>query len=72
MTSDPRAPRIEDLRAEARYARERRDLYRAKMYGSGLTTPQRLAELERVLAGAVDRLRLAESRLEQPQPTPPQ
>ena len=54
-----REPRIDDLRAEARHARERRDLYQAKMYGSRPTTPSRLRELERELAGAEDRLALA-------------
>ena len=55
-------PRIDDLRAEARHARERRDLYQAKMYGSRPTTPARLRELERELAGAEDRLRLAQRK----------
>jgi hypothetical protein len=48
--------RIEDLRAEARYSRERYDLYRAKAYGPRPTSSTRLRELERVW-------RLAESRL---------
>jgi predicted nucleic acid-binding Zn-ribbon protein len=54
--------RIDDLKAEARHARERRDLYQAKMYGSRPTTPGRMRELERELAGAEDRLHLAERR----------
>jgi len=37
--------RIDDLRAEARYRRERLDLYRAKMYGQRPTTLTRLREL---------------------------
>jgi hypothetical protein len=61
MTS---APRIEDLRAEARYARERYDLYRAKMYGLRPTTITRLRELERMHEGADARLRRAQQ--EQP------
>jgi hypothetical protein len=52
--------RIEELRAEARYARERYDLYRAKMYGLRPTTMSRLRELERIHEGADARLRLAE------------
>jgi hypothetical protein len=59
------SPRIEDLRAEARYARERCDLYRAKMYGLRPTTITRLRELERMREGADARLR----RAQQEQPT---
>ncbi len=53
------SPRIEELRAEARYARERYDLYRAKMYGLRPTTLARLRELERMREGADARLRRA-------------
>lgn len=51
--------RIEVLEAEARYARERYDLYRAKMYGPRPTTASRLSELERIHQGAEARLRAA-------------
>lgn len=54
------SPRIEDLQAEARYHRERYDLYRAKMYGQRPTTMSRLRELERAHQGAEARLRRAE------------
>jgi hypothetical protein len=57
--------RIEDLRAEARYRRERLDLYRAKMYGLRATNMTRLRELERAHAGAEARLRRAEQAQEQ-------
>ena len=40
--------RAEELRAEARHARERRDLYRAKVYGPRPTSPGRMRELERI------------------------
>ncbi len=40
--------RTEELRAEARHARERRDLYRAKVYGPRPTSSARLKELERI------------------------
>jgi hypothetical protein len=53
-------PRIEDLRAEARYHRARYDLYRAKTYGLRPTTMARLRELERMHRGADARLRRAE------------
>jgi hypothetical protein len=52
--------RIEELRAEARYRRERADLYRAKTYGPRPTTMARLMELERALQGAEARLRRAQ------------
>jgi hypothetical protein len=47
--------RLIELKAEARYARER--LYKAKAYGSRLTSPGRLRELER-------RSKLAKRRLD--------
>ena len=49
----------EDLRleAEARYARERLDLYRAKTYGPRATSPTRLRDLEREAARTATRLR---------------
>ena len=51
--------RIEELRAEARYAHDRLDLYRAKMYAARPTTLARLRELERIRDGADARLRRA-------------
>ena len=53
------AARLDDLRAQARYARERYDLYKAKTYGPRLTSPARLRELERVCARAEASLRFA-------------
>jgi hypothetical protein len=47
---------IAELRAEARYARERYDRYRAKMYGLRPTTIARFRELERMHQGADARL----------------
>ena len=41
------APQLDALRAEARYHRERCDLYRAKMYALRPTTMARLRKLER-------------------------
>jgi len=57
------APQLEDLRAEARYHRERYDLYRAKMYALRPTTRARLRELERAHVAADARLRRAEQQL---------
>ena len=62
------APRIEEMRAEARYHRERYDLYRAKMYGQRPSSEGRLRELERVCLGAESRLKAAEAKLERDQP----
>ena len=39
--------RTEELRELARYARNRRDLYRARTYGPRETSPTRMRELER-------------------------
>ena len=58
VMSDSR--RIAELRVEARYARERYDLYRAKMYGLRPTTITRFRELERMHQGANARLRRAQ------------
>jgi hypothetical protein len=53
------AARIDELEAEARYARERFRLYQARAYGSRPTSPSRLRELERVADGAEERVRAA-------------
>ena len=52
--------RIEELRAEARYHRERFELYRAKMHGPRPTSMGRFRELERTHEDAEARLRRAE------------
>jgi hypothetical protein len=51
---------IEDLLVEARYHRQRYDLYKARMYGSRPTRMSRLRELERAAEGAEARLRRAQ------------
>lgn len=48
------------LRADARYAREKFHLYRAKSYGLHATRPERLRELERRANETQERLRFAE------------
>jgi hypothetical protein len=53
--------RLDDLRVQADYWREKRDLYRAKAYGPRPTTPARLRELERTAQAAETRLRQAEA-----------
>jgi hypothetical protein len=54
-------PLMEQLLAEARYHRERYDLYKAKAYGSRPTSPARLRELKRACEFAEARLRQAQS-----------
>lgn len=44
------------LEAEARYTRERYQLYRARAYGPHATSPARLRELERAWRSAESRL----------------
>jgi hypothetical protein len=58
----PGSPSIEQLEAEARYAGERLQLYRAKAYGPRPTSAARLRELERAHEGAAARLRRARER----------
>jgi hypothetical protein len=62
---------IERLRAEARYARERLGLYRAKAYGGRPTTPGRWRELERAAADSQARLERAEAAESPPAAPPP-
>jgi hypothetical protein len=47
---------LAELEAEARYARERYELYRARAYGPRLTSASRLRELERKSKFAGSRL----------------
>jgi hypothetical protein len=63
------AARLEGLRAEARYRRERLDLYRARAYGSGLVTEAGLRLRERECKSAEQRLRQAESEAAADEPT---
>jgi hypothetical protein len=55
--------RLDELREEARYRRERLELYRARMYGGRARSENRLREYERASEGASARLRRAEARL---------
>jgi hypothetical protein len=58
--SDPRAQRLEQLGVEARYHRQRLDLYRARLYGGRALSPARLEEFERASDAAAARLRQAQ------------
>lgn len=53
--------RLEGLEAEARYRRERLEIYRAKAYGTGLVTDAGLRLREREYESAERRLREAQS-----------
>lgn len=57
MPTDP----LEDLRTQAKYARERYQLYKAKSYGQRPTSPARLRELQQTSERAEARLRFAET-----------
>jgi hypothetical protein len=57
---DDRSER-ESLRDEARYRRERLELYRARLYGGRATSQGKLRELQRASDGAAARLRRAET-----------
>jgi hypothetical protein len=52
---------VDDLRAQAHYARERYQLYKAKAYGQRPTSPERLRELQHAYEQAEARLRFAEA-----------
>ena len=52
---------LDDLRAQAQYARQRYQLYKAKTQGQRPTSPQRLRELQRADAQAQARLSFAEA-----------
>jgi hypothetical protein len=56
------ARRLRELEAEARHAKERYDLYRAKMYGPRPTDPAEFRELERLHHAAAERLRHAKQQ----------
>ncbi|HEX3976757.1 MAG TPA: hypothetical protein VHW96_10865 [Solirubrobacteraceae bacterium] len=52
---------LDDLRAQAQYARQRYDLYKARAYGQRPTSPARMQELQRACEQAEARLRAAEA-----------
>ena len=52
---------LERLRDEARYRRERLELYRARLYGGRAASQGKLRELERASEGAAARLHRAEA-----------
>jgi hypothetical protein len=52
----------ERLRDEARYRRERLDLYQARLYGGRPASQAKVRELQRASGGAAARLRQAEAK----------
>jgi hypothetical protein len=57
--TDHQSHRLEQLAAEARYHRQRLDLYRARLYGGRAVSLARLEEFERASDDAAARLRQA-------------
>jgi hypothetical protein len=53
---------LDQLQAQAQYARQRYDLYKAKAYGPRLTSPARLRELEREASRTEANLRFAKAQ----------
>jgi hypothetical protein len=58
-TARLRKQRTSELAAEARYARERYDLYKARTYGPTMTSPAKLRALKRPCERSAARLRSA-------------
>ena len=58
----PSAVRLDELQAQAQYARQRYDLYKARAYGPRLTSPARMRELEREASRAEANLRHAQAQ----------
>lgn len=56
---------LEQITAEARYHRQRFDLYRAKTYGPRPTSQTRLRELQRICEAAEARVAAARAAREQ-------
>ncbi|MGI9184738.1 MAG: hypothetical protein ACR2GZ_07210 [Solirubrobacteraceae bacterium] len=54
------AQRLNELEVQARFARQRYDLYKARSYGERPTSPGRLRELERECARAETAWRFAQ------------
>jgi hypothetical protein len=54
--TEPQTVRLDQLRAEANYHRQRLDLYRARLYGGRATNLARLEEFRRASITAAERL----------------
>jgi hypothetical protein len=58
--TDRQTARLDQLRAEADYHRQRLDLYRARLYGGRAVSTARLEEFQRASDSAAERLRQAQ------------
>lgn len=58
--TDRQTARLDELRAEADYHRQRLDLYRARLYGGRAASMARLEEFQRASDRAAERLRRAQ------------
>jgi hypothetical protein len=56
---------VDELKADARYHRDRRDRYRAKMYGPRPASLVHMKELERVCVLSESRLRRAQQEIKE-------
>lgn len=65
------AEHLDDLKARAKYARERYQLYRARAHGQRPTSLARLQELQREAEQAAARLRFAEAEQRRAGERPP-
>lgn len=63
--SDRESARLDQLRAEADYHRQRLDLYRAKLYGGRAVNMERLKEFQRASDNAAARLHQAQAAAKQ-------
>jgi hypothetical protein len=62
---DRQSVRLDQLRTEADYHRQRLDLYRAKLYGGRPVNMERLREFERAADSAAERLQQAQAAARQ-------
>jgi hypothetical protein len=62
---DRQSVRLDQLRTEADYHRQRLDLYRAKLYGGRAVNMERLKEFQRASDNAAARLEHARAAAEQ-------
>ena len=65
VMTDGEADPLWELREEARYRRERLELYKARVYGGRARSQDKYRELQRSADGAAARLRRAENALGQ-------
>jgi hypothetical protein len=62
---DRESVRLDQLRTEAAYHRQRLDLYRAELYGGRAVNMERLKEFQRASDNAAERLHQAQAAAKQ-------